>query len=106
MSYINSCTGLDLDAKQIASLLSRMALTATASPSADSVHVKIPPSRSDILHDCDVMEVRCLISLHAAQGAAETVSGVYALQRPCIPIRAAHCAALHADSGVPLTLTL
>jgi len=57
MSYINSCTGLNLDAKQTASLLSRMALSAEASPSGDSVHVEIPPSRTDILHDCDVMEV-------------------------------------------------
>ena len=59
VSYINSCTGLDLEAHKIASLLSRMALTAEASPGADSVHVEVPPSRSDILHDCDVMEVRC-----------------------------------------------
>ena len=57
VSYINSCTGLQLTAEQIASLLSRMALTAQASPSGDSVHVEVPPSRSDILHDCDVMEV-------------------------------------------------
>ena len=57
MSYINSCTGLQLTAEQVAGLLSRMALTAQASPSGDSVHVEVPPSRSDILHDCDVMEV-------------------------------------------------
>ncbi|CAK0774111.1 hypothetical protein CVIRNUC_004136 [Coccomyxa viridis] len=56
VSYINSCTGLQLTAEQIASLLSRMALTAQASPSGDSVHVEVPPSRSNILHDCDVME--------------------------------------------------
>ena len=57
MSYINRCTGLNLDAKQTAGLLSRMALSAEASPSGDSVLVEIPPSRTDILHDCDVMEV-------------------------------------------------
>ncbi len=65
MSYINSCTGLDLDAQQISRLLSRMALTAEASPGADSVHVEVPPSRSDILHDCDVMEVGRLNRMHA-----------------------------------------
>ena len=57
MAYINSCTGLQLTAEQIAGLLSRMALTAQASPGGDSVHVEVPPSRSDILHDCDIMEV-------------------------------------------------
>ncbi len=60
VSYINSCTGLDLDAEHITGLLRRMALTAEASPGSDSVHVEVPPSRSDILHDCDVMEVRQL----------------------------------------------
>ena len=65
VSYINSCTGLDLDAQQISRLLSRMALTAEASPGADSVHVEVPPSRSDILHDCDVMEVGRLNRMHA-----------------------------------------
>jgi hypothetical protein len=57
VSYINRCIGVDLGAGQIASLLSRMGLNAEASPSGDSVHVEVPPSRSDILHDCDVMEV-------------------------------------------------
>ena len=57
VAYINSCTGLQLTAEQIAGLLSRMALTAQAAPSGDAVHVEVPPSRSDILHDCDVMEV-------------------------------------------------
>ncbi|CAL5218775.1 g494 [Coccomyxa viridis] len=56
VSYINSCTGLDLDAEHITGLLRRMALTAEASPGSDSVHVEVPLSRSDILHDCDVME--------------------------------------------------
>lgn len=32
VSYINSCTGLDLDAEHITGLLRRMALTAEASP--------------------------------------------------------------------------
>ena len=57
MSYINRCIGVDLGAGQIASLLSRTGLNAEASPRGDSVHVEVPPSRSDILHDCDVMEV-------------------------------------------------
>ena len=64
VSYINSCTGLDLDAERITGLLRRMALTAEASPGADSVSVEVPPSRSDILHDCDVMEVRQSTMMH------------------------------------------
>lgn len=56
-SYVNSCTGLALDAKQVASLLERMTLHASLSPNnPDEVLVQIPPTRPDILHECDVME--------------------------------------------------
>ncbi|KAL1918841.1 uncharacterized protein VTP21DRAFT_2863 [Calcarisporiella thermophila] len=52
--YINSCTGLGLSASDIASLLNRMSLDATAQE--DEIVVKVPPTRSDILHACDLME--------------------------------------------------
>ncbi|EIW61912.1 phenylalanyl-tRNA synthetase [Trametes versicolor FP-101664 SS1] len=56
-SYVNSCTGLQLDAPAVAKLLERMTLTATVSPNeSDEVTVQIPPTRPDILHECDLME--------------------------------------------------
>ncbi|EPS93551.1 hypothetical protein FOMPIDRAFT_1026498 [Fomitopsis schrenkii] len=56
-SYINSCTGLTLNSKEVAHLLERMTLSATASAKdADEVLVQIPPTRPDILHECDIME--------------------------------------------------
>lgn len=56
-SYINSCTGLTLNAIEVASLLEKMTLEAEVSPNdADEVLVKIPPTRPDILHECDIME--------------------------------------------------
>ena len=55
--YINDCLGLDLDAPKIAELLSRMTLDAQVESSGEAVTVSIPPTRSDILHDADVMEV-------------------------------------------------
>lgn len=57
VKYINDCLGLSLDAALIADLLSRMALEASASQDGGSVSVLIPPTRSDVLHDADVMEV-------------------------------------------------
>ncbi|KAK9860370.1 hypothetical protein WJX84_003650 [Apatococcus fuscideae] len=56
VSYISGCTGLDLKAGKMAELLSRMALSAKASSDGSSVHVQVPPTRSDVLHPCDVME--------------------------------------------------
>jgi phenylalanyl-tRNA synthetase beta chain len=58
-SYINSCTGLQLKAAEVAQLLERMTLTASvdeSDPSGDSVTVHVPPTRRDILHECDLME--------------------------------------------------
>ncbi|PPQ99058.1 hypothetical protein CVT24_003618 [Panaeolus cyanescens] len=56
-SYVNSCTGLSLNAQEVATLLQRMSLSADVSPSNnDELSVHIPPTRPDILHECDVME--------------------------------------------------
>ncbi|KAK9804450.1 hypothetical protein WJX73_003051 [Symbiochloris irregularis] len=56
VEYINSCTGLELEAQQIAQLLSRMALSAEPNDGGATVRVEVPPTRSDVLHACDVME--------------------------------------------------
>lgn len=56
-SYVNSCTGLSLSSQEVATLLHRMALGATVSPSnEDEILVQVPPTRPDILHECDIME--------------------------------------------------
>jgi phenylalanyl-tRNA synthetase beta chain len=56
-SYVNSCTGLSLASTEVSSLLQRMALTAVVSPAnLDEIHVHVPPTRPDILHECDIME--------------------------------------------------
>ena len=56
-SYVNSCTGLDLDASEVAKLLERMTHNTSVSPNdPDEIIVQIPPTRPDILHECDLME--------------------------------------------------
>lgn len=57
VSYINSCLGLQLSAQEICDLLEKMSLS--AKPSAtdkDILDVSVPITRSDILHQCDIME--------------------------------------------------
>ena len=61
VAYINACVGVKLGAGEIAELLSRMALGATASGDGSCVEVEVPVTRSDVLHPCDVMEV-CLFA--------------------------------------------
>lgn len=74
-SYINSCTGLSLARPQVVELLCKMGHNAyipTADQRAsyvainaqdslkiaedDLIHVLVPPTRPDILHECDIME--------------------------------------------------
>lgn len=53
--YINSCLGLDYSGEEISKLLKKMSLQ--AKPADDkTLDVKIPITRSDILHQCDIME--------------------------------------------------
>lgn len=77
VSYINSCTGLALTRPQAVELLRQMGLDASepvigqeaaffaqalnaqqSTPIApeDLIHILVPPSRPDILHECDIME--------------------------------------------------
>lgn len=54
--YIKSCLGLDLSADDIIKLLAKMSLQASKTSNPDVIDVAIPPTRSDILHQCDIME--------------------------------------------------
>ena len=56
-SYVNSCTGLNLNAPQVADLLKKMSLYPTLSENnPDEILLNIPVTRPDILHECDIME--------------------------------------------------
>lgn len=57
VSYLNSCLGLNKTAEELCTLLNKMMLHAAPSK-ADSalIDVTIPITRSDILHQCDIME--------------------------------------------------
>lgn len=71
LSYINNSLGLDLDAAAVTRLLNSMQLEVSPAPTAaadggssdgsgsssgPALLVRVPPTRSDILHACDVME--------------------------------------------------
>ncbi|KAK9762698.1 phenylalanine--tRNA ligase subunit beta [Basidiobolus ranarum] len=55
--YINSMVGIKLTPEEVAAHLNRMSLNATVTDKeAKEISVEIPPTRSDILHPCDIME--------------------------------------------------
>ncbi len=55
VDYVNTRLGVKLTSQEIAQYLTKMCLKATA-VDAQKVSVAVPPTRSDILHACDVME--------------------------------------------------
>lgn len=58
VDYVNSATGIKppLSADKMCELLTKMQLTATVKPDGNTLVVSVPPTRSDVLHACDVME--------------------------------------------------
>lgn len=54
INYVKTCTGLNVDAADAATLLRKMQLEASAD--GETLIVDAPITRSDILHSCDVME--------------------------------------------------
>ena len=56
MGYVNTCTGLEIEAKLAAMLLKKMQLEAVADADGKTLRVDAPITRSDVLHACDVME--------------------------------------------------
>ncbi|KAG0376804.1 phenylalanine--tRNA ligase subunit beta [Mortierella sp. AD032] len=57
IDYINSCTGLKLTPDEICDLLNKMSLEAAPSKEdKNEVVVQVPITRSDVLHQCDIME--------------------------------------------------
>ena len=57
VDYINGYLGLQLAPEKIANLLSRMALAAKPIDGGKEIEVEVPPTRSDVLQDVDVVEV-------------------------------------------------
>ncbi|KAC9800217.1 hypothetical protein E3N88_45234 [Mikania micrantha] len=60
LSYINRIAGVSLEANKVAGLLNKMQLHAEQSVSEDNectFIVSVPPTRSDVLHACDVAEI-------------------------------------------------
>ena len=56
VSYANSILGLQLDVQTMIGLLRRMGMRAEERESGRKLCVHVPPTRSDVLHACDVME--------------------------------------------------
>ncbi|XP_014265004.3 phenylalanine--tRNA ligase beta subunit [Maylandia zebra] len=54
--FINQKVGINESTEKIAHLLTRMCLLSQATGAGDEIEVEIPPTRSDIIHACDIME--------------------------------------------------
>ncbi|QQK41197.1 Phenylalanyl-tRNA synthetase, beta subunit [Penicillium digitatum] len=84
VSYINQCCGLSLSPAEICTLLTKMAFRAKPSTtSPDIINVEIPPTRADILHQCDIMEdVAIAYGFNSLPRAFPDISGTVAQPLP------------------------
>lgn len=55
VDYMNRRVGINIEASRMAALLSKMCLDSEV-VNEKQIKVKIPPTRSDILHSCDIIE--------------------------------------------------
>ncbi|KAE9379050.1 phenylalanyl-tRNA synthetase [Stipitochalara longipes BDJ] len=57
VDYVNSCCGLTAKPQQICDWLTKMCYTAEPSSKDENIiEVLVPPTRADVLHQCDIME--------------------------------------------------
>lgn len=59
LSYLNGIAGLQLSASEVVSLLEKMGhgpITQSQTSDETYLHVTVPPTRSDVLHPCDLAE--------------------------------------------------
>ncbi|KAJ5894157.1 Phenylalanine--tRNA ligase beta subunit [Penicillium taxi] len=84
ISYINACCGLNLTADEICKLLTKMAFSAKPSTTnPDLIDVSIPPTRADVLHQCDIMEdVAIAYGFNSLPRAFPNISGTIAQPLP------------------------
>uniref|UniRef100_A0A3B4U6F2 Phenylalanine--tRNA ligase beta subunit n=1 Tax=Seriola dumerili TaxID=41447 RepID=A0A3B4U6F2_SERDU len=54
--FVNRKVGINESTEKIAQLLTRMCLLSQATGVGDEIEVEIPPTRSDVIHACDIME--------------------------------------------------
>ncbi|XP_054651261.1 phenylalanine--tRNA ligase beta subunit [Dunckerocampus dactyliophorus] len=54
--FINRKVGINESTEKIAQLLTRMCLRSQATGVGDEIEVEIPPTRSDVIHACDIVE--------------------------------------------------
>jgi phenylalanyl-tRNA synthetase beta chain len=56
VNYINSCIGINAKPEELVALAEKMSLSARLSEDKREILVQVPPTRADILHQCDIME--------------------------------------------------
>lgn len=77
VDYINKRIGTDIDRKTMAALLCRMQLPTKLGADEKSLRVEVPPTRSDILHPCDIAEDVAIS--HGYNNIARTVPNTYTI---------------------------
>jgi len=77
VDYINKRIGTSIDRQTMAALLCRMQLPTKLGADETTLRVEVPPTRSDILHPCDIAEDVAIA--HGYNNIARTVPNTYTI---------------------------
>ena len=77
VDYINKRIGTSIDRQTMAALLCRMQLQTKLGADEKTLRVEVPPTRSDILHPCDIAEDVAIA--HGYNNIARTVPNTYTI---------------------------
>ncbi len=56
LAHVNRLLGIDIDRAKVAECAQKMGLVLLPEPAGERMKVRVPPTRSDMLHACDVVE--------------------------------------------------
>jgi len=56
VDYVNKAVGIDIKAERMMEVLKKMQMPSSLTPDKKSISVRVPCTRSDVLHKCDIME--------------------------------------------------
>ena len=73
--YVNRAVGIDIKPEEMCKTLERMMMPATWNEQAQRIDVKVPCTRSDVMHQCDIMEDIAIAYVADAMWAACIAEG-------------------------------
>ena len=91
LGYIRGLLDLAISPDEVIALLNKMMLPSSLSEDGENINVRVPPTRSDIMHQCDIAEDVAIAygynNLNIVQPKTNTAGGQQPLNMLCDLLR-------------------